>query len=210
MKATLNFFEQLLQLLHPFMPFITEELWQHLCERKDGESIMISRLPEAESDASVAAENKRLVAEMETVKTVITGVRSIRAEKNIPQKKEMKIEVTGLNPVEAYADIIRKMGNVEDIRRVENKTDGAAAFMVGTTEFAVPLGDLIDKDAEIRKAEAELKHLEGFLAGVMKKLSNEKFVAHAPEQVVALERKKQSDAESKIATLKETLANLKK
>lgn len=171
---------------------------------------MISRLPEAESDASVAAENKRLVAEMETVKTVITGVRSIRAEKNIPQKKEMKIEVTGLNPVEAYADIIRKMGNVEDIRRVENKTDGAAAFMVGTTEFAVPLGDLIDKDAEIRKAEAELKHLEGFLAGVMKKLSNEKFVAHAPEQVVALERKKQSDAESKIATLKETLANLKK
>ena len=147
---------------------------------------------------------------MDTVKSIITNVRSIRAEKNISPKKAMLLEVSGENPSAAYDDVVMKMANVETICSVSAKSEGAASFMVGTTEYAVPLGDLIDVTAEIEKAEAELKHLEGFLAGVMKKLQNEKFVAHAPEQVVALEKKKKSDAESKIATLKETLAALKK
>ena len=206
LQATLGFFEQLLQLLHPFMPFITEELWQQLKERNEGESIMVSLLYIAPS----TPEGLRLVAEMDTVKSIITNVRSIRAEKNISPKKAMLLEVSGENPSAAYDDVVMKMANVETICSVSAKSEGAASFMVGTTEYAVPLGDLIDVTAEIEKAEAELKHLEGFLAGVMKKLQNEKFVAHAPEQVVALEKKKKSDAESKIATLKETLAALKK
>jgi valyl-tRNA synthetase len=206
MQTTLLYFERLLQLLHPFMPFITEELWQQLKPRRDGESIMVSLL----WPAATGEEAKKLVAEMETVKTVITNVRGVRAEKNISPKKTMLLELTGENPVETYEAVIKKMANVSAVSRVEKKSEGAAAFMVGTTEFAVPLGDLIDVESEIKKAEAELKHLEGFLAGVMKKLSNEKFTAHAPEQVVALERKKKSDAETKIATLKETLAQLKK
>ena len=206
LQATLGFFEQLLQLLHPFMPFITEELWQQLKERNEGESIMVSLLNIAPS----TPEGRRLVAEMDTVKSIITNVRSIRAEKNISPKKAMLLEVSGENPSAAYDEVVMKMANVETICSVSAKSQGAASFMVGTTEYAVPLGDLIDVTAEIEKAEAELKHLEGFLAGVMKKLQNEKFVAHAPEQVVALEKKKKSDAESKIATLKETLAALKK
>ena len=206
LQATLGFFEQLLQLLHPFMPFITEELWQQLKERNEGESIMVSLLNIAPS----TPEGRRLVAEMDTVKSIITNVRSIRAEKNISPKKAMLLEVSGENPSAAYDEVVMKMANVETICSVSAKSEGAASFMVGTTEYAVPLGDLIDVTAEIEKAEAELKHLEGFLAGVMKKLQNEKFVAHAPEQVVALEKKKKSDAESKIATLKETLAALKK
>ena len=206
LQATLGFFEQLLQLLHPFMPFITEELWQQLKERNEGESIMVSLLNIAPS----TPEGRRLVAEMDTVKSIITNVRSIRAEKNISPKKAMLLEVSGENPSAAYDEVVMKMANVETICSVSAKSEGAASFMVGTTEYAVPLGDLIDVTAEIEKAEAELKHLEGFLAGVMKKLQNEKFVANAPEQVVALEKKKKSDAESKIATLKETLAALKK
>ena len=206
LQATLGFFEQLLQLLHPFMPFITEELWQQLKERNEGESIMVSLLNIAPS----TPEGRRLVAEMDTVKSIITNVRRIRAEKNISPKKAMLLEVSGENPSAAYDDVVMKMANVETICSVSAKSEGAASFMVGTTEYAVPLGDLIDVTAEIEKAEAELKHLEGFLAGVMKKLQNEKFVAHAPEQVVALEKKKKSDAESKIATLKDTVAALKK
>lgn len=206
LKATLQFFEQLLQLLHPFMPFISEELWQHLEERRDGESIMVSLLHISPATAA----GKNLVSEMETVKSIITNVRNIRNEKNIAQKQMLKLEITGESPVSAYHDVILKMANLESIVTVARKSDGAGAFMVGTTEFAVPLGDLIDVTAEIEKAEAELKHLEGFLAGVQKKLSNEKFMSHAPEAVVALERKKQSDAESKIATLRDTLAKLKK
>ena len=205
-EAVLRYFEKLLQLLHPFMPFITEELWQHLYERKDGDSIMVSIL----DIAPVSDAGQQRVKEMEVVKDVITNIRSIRAEKNISPKKTMSLEVTGSNPVAAYVSVIMKMANVESICEVASKNEGAATFMVGTTEYAVPLGDLIDVSAEIEKAASELKHLEGFLAGVMKKLSNEKFVAHAPEQVVALERKKKSDAESKMATLKETLAVLRK
>lgn len=204
-EATLSFFNDLLHLLHPFMPFITEELWQHLLDRKAGESIMVS----CQNIAAPTAEDEALLRDMEEAKAVIIGVRAIRNAKNIAQKNVLQLQVVGNNPVAAYEAIVQKMANVSPIEVVDTKAAGTSSFMVGTSEFAVPLGSLIDVAAEIQKAEAELKHLEGFLAGVMKKLSNERFVNSAPEAVVALERKKQSDAESKIATLKETLAAIK-
>ncbi len=205
-NKTLEFFDNLLKMLHPFMPFITEELWQHIYDRKDGESIMVSKL---ELAAATEADNK-LIAQIEDVKNVVAGVRAVRNSKNIAQKEVVDLQVVESNPVEAFNSVIIKMANLSGIEVVAAKSDGTAAFLVGTTEYAVPLGNLIDMDAEIAKQEAELKHLEGFLAGVMKKLGNERFVANAPEQVVALERKKQSDAETKIAALKESLAKLKK
>lgn len=204
-EATLSFFNDLLHLLHPFMPFITEELWQHLLDRKAGESIMVS----CQNIAAPTTEDEALLRDMEEAKAVIIGVRAIRNAKNIAQKNVLQLQVVGNNPVAAYEAIVQKMANVSPIEVVDTKAAGTSSFMVGTSEFAVPLGSLIDVAAEIQKAEAELKHLEGFLAGVMKKLSNERFVNSAPEAVVALERKKQSDAESKIATLKETLAAMK-
>ena len=205
-NKTLEFFDNLLKMLHPFMPFITEELWQHIYDRKDGESIMVSKL---ELAAATEADNK-LIAQIEDVKNVVAGVRAVRNSKNIAQKEVVDLQVVESNPVEAFNSVIIKMANLSGIEVVAAKGDGTAAFLVGTTEYAVPLGNLIDMDAEIAKQEAELKHLEGFLAGVIKKLGNERFVANAPEQVVALERKKQSDAETKIAALKESLAKLKK
>ena len=203
--AVLDYFNDLLHLLHPFMPFITEELWQHLCERAEGQSIMVS----PQNIAAPQADDARLMADIEAVKNVIAGVRAVRNQKNIPQKEVLELQVVGANPLVAYDCIITKMANVASVDAVESKGQGAAAFMVGTTEFAVLLGNLIDVEAEIAKAEAELKHLQGFLAGIEKKLSNERFVANAPAAVVELERKKQADAQSKIATLNETLASLK-
>ena len=170
-----------------------------------GESIMVSKL---ELAAATEADNK-LIAQIEDVKNVVAGVRAVRNSKNIAQKEVVDLQVVESNPVEAFNSVIIKMANLSGIEVVAAKGDGTAAFLVGTTEYAVPLGNLIDMDAEIAKQEAELKHLEGFLAGVMKKLGNERFVANAPEQVVALERKKQSDAETKMAALKESLAKLK-
>ena len=203
--AVLDYFNDLLHLLHPFMPFITEELWQHLCERTEGQSIMVS----PQNIAAPQADDARLMADIEAVKNVIAGVRAVRNQKNIPQKEVLELQVVGANPLVAYDCIITKMANVASVDAVESKGQGAAAFMVGTTDFAVLLGNLIDVEAEIAKAEAELKHLQGFLAGIEKKLSNERFVANAPAAVVELERKKQADAQSKIATLNETLASLK-
>ena len=203
--AVLDYFNDLLHLLHPFMPFITEELWQHLCERAEGQSIMVS----PQNIAAPQADDARLMADIEAVKNVIAGVRAVRNQKNIPQKEVLELQVVDANPLVAYDCIITKMANVASVDAVESKGQGAAAFMVGTTEFAVLLGNLIDVEAEIAKAEAELKHLQGFLAGIEKKLSNERFVANAPAAVVELERKKQADAQSKIATLNETLASLK-
>ncbi len=204
-NATLGFFENLLKMLHPFMPFITEELWQHIMDRKDGESIMRDKLtiPEA------TQEDTDLAKDVENLKQIVAGVRTVRNQKNIAVKEKLKLQVVGENKYEAYDYVITKMANLESIDSVSEKDDTAAAFMVGTIEFAVPLGDMIDIDAEIEKQEAQLKHLEGFLLGVKKKLSNERFVANAPEAVVALERKKQNDSEEKINALKESLANLK-
>ena len=201
--ATIRFFDALLHQLHPFMPFITEELWQHLAERKEGESLMVSPMQQP------AAYDECLVAEFESVKEVISSLRSIRLQKNIAQKEALELQVVGTNPVAAYDAVIEKMCNLSAIRQVEAKAEGAASFMVGTTEYAVPLGNLIDVEAEIARMEAELKHKEGFLAGVMKKLSNEKFVNNAPAAVIELERKKQADAESIIRSLKESIAALK-
>ena len=203
--ATLRFFEILLKMLHPFMPFITEELWQALYERKEGESIMRDNL---QLEAPTAADDQ-LVADVELVKQVVSGVRMVRNQKNIAPKEKLSLQAVGQNHFEAYNDIIAKMANLQDITVVESKDASAAAFMVGTDEFAVPVGDMIDVEEEIKKMEAQIAHLEGFLAGVKKKLSNERFVANAPEAVVALERKKQADSEEKIAALRESIAALK-
>ena len=202
--TTIGFFDNLLHLLHPFMPFITEELWQHIVDRKDGESLMVSPM------VAPGKVDEAIVQQFEVVKEIISNVRSIRLQKNIAQKEALELQAVGENPVAAFNAVITKMCNLSSIAVVEAKADGAAAFMVGTTEYAVPLGNMIDVEAEIARMEAELKHKEGFLQGVLKKLSNEKFVNNAPAAVIELERKKQADAESIIKSLKESIAALKK
>ena len=203
--ATLRFFDTLLKMLHPFMPFITEELWQALYERKEGESIMRECLTLATPTDS----ERKLADDIEQVKQIVSGVRMVRNQKNIAPKEALELQAVGANNYADYNAVITKMANLSAIHVVTEKDATASAFMVSTDEFAVPLGNMIDIDAEIEKQEAQLKHLEGFLAGVIKKLSNERFVANAPEAVVALERKKQSDSEEKIAALKESIATLK-
>ena len=203
--ATLRFFDTLLKMLHPFMPFITEELWQALYERKEGESIMRECLTLATPTDS----ERKLADDIEQVKQIVSGVRMVRNQKNIAPKEALELQAVGANNYADYNAVITKMANLSAINVVTEKDATASAFMVSTDEFAVPLGNMIDIDAEIEKQEAQLKHLEGFLAGVIKKLSNERFVANAPEAVVALERKKQSDSEEKIAALKESIATLK-
>ena len=208
LAATLTIFEQLMKLIHPFMPFITEELYQNISERKDGESIMVDTLI---LDAPSKADAD-LIAQYEEAKQIISGVRAVRNSKNISPREPLTLEVVADDNITKCPDmgaIIKKMATLSDIQYVQTKSDGTSAFLIGTTEYAVQLGNLIDTEAEIQKMEAELKHLEGFLIGVQKKLSNERFVANAPAQVVELERKKQSDAETKIAALKESIAKLK-
>ena len=203
-SAAISYFDNLLHLLHPFMPFITEELWQQMYEREEGESLMVCPLT---INTYVDSETVR---QFEVVKEVISNVRSIRLQKNIAQKETLELQVVGENPIAEFNPVIMKMCNLSAIDVVDTKTEGAASFMVGTTEYAVPLGNMIDVEAEIARMEAELKHKEGFLQGVMKKLSNEKFVNNAPVAVLELERKKQADAESIINSLKESIAALKK
>jgi valyl-tRNA synthetase len=205
-NATLHFFEILLKMLHPFMPFITEELWQHIYDRKEGESIMRDRLIlEAPTDA-----DDTLIQGIENVKQIVSGIRMIRSQKNIAPKEALDLQAIGSHPYAEYNEVLSKMANLNNITVVAEKDSTASAFMVGTQEYTIPLGDKIDVEAEIAKMQAQLEHLQGFLVGIKKKLSNEKFVAHAPEQVVALERKKQSDSEEKIASLQEAIAQLKK
>ena len=203
-EKTLNFFDNLLKLLHPFMPFITEELWQHIYDRKEGESLMVQTL-----DINKVC-NEEIVKNFEAVKEVIGGIRTIRLQKNIAQKEALSLQVVGESPVAAFNAVISKLCNLTAIESVENKAEGSASFMVGTTEYAVPLGNLINVEEELKKLEADLKYNEGFLQSVLKKLSNEKFVSKAPANVIEMERKKQADAESKIASLKESIAALKK
>lgn len=201
-EATLAYFDSLLRLLHPFMPFITEELWQALSERKDGESIMISDMPKD------LAFNAELLASFEKVKeTIAGGVRTIRLQKNIPNKEELTLEVVGDYNTE-FNSVILKMANLSGINYTTEKDPTAASFLVGTTEFSVPLGNNIDIEAELKKLNEELVYLEGFINSVRKKLSNEKFVANAKPEIVDNERKKEADAESKIKTIKESIANL--
>ena len=209
-RRTINevkaYFNDLLHLLHPFMPFITEELWQHLAERKSGESIMI----DPQNIAQPQGEDAQILATFEQIKGIVQGVRAVRNAKNIAKKESLELEVIGENPVKSDNGIIEKMANISSITEVTEKNTNASVFMVGTHTFAVILGNLIDIEAERAKAEAELTHLKQFLAGIEKKLGNEKFVANAPEAVVALERKKKSDAEAKIQSLQARLADLAK
>ena len=203
-EKTLSFFDSLLKLLHPFMPFITEELWQHIYDRQEGESLMV-QLVNINKEC-----NEEIVKNFEAVKEVIGGIRTIRLQKNIAQKEALSLQVVGESPVVAFNSVIAKLCNLTAIESVEAKAEGSASFMVGTTEYAVPLGNLINVEEELKKLEADLKYNEGFLQSVLKKLSNEKFVSKAPANVIEMERKKQADAESKIASLKESIAALKK
>ena len=204
MDATLRFFDSLLRLLHPFMPFITEELWQHIDERKDGESIMYAPINQTPADADTD-----LLKAMDEAKSIISGVRNVRLSKNIPQKQPMNLMIVGkwTNP---FKSIVEKLGGLESITDADAKDPAAASFMVGTTEYCVPLEGAINVEEEIKKLQAELDYAIGFLKSVEKKLSNERFVANAPEAVVAAERKKQADAQSKIKTLEESIAAFKK
>ena len=201
-EATLGFFDTLLRLLHPFMPFITEELWQHIAERKDGESIMTAQLPKA------ATVDEATIAAVNTAKEIIAGVRTVRLQKNVPNKEALELQQVATTEVPVLS-IVMKLANLSAVNNVTEKDATAAAFLVGTTEYAVPLGNNINVEEELKKLEADLKYNEGFLQSVLKKLSNEKFVNNAPAKVIEMERKKQSDAEAKIATLKESIAALK-
>lgn len=205
-EETLLFFDKLLKIIHPFMPFITEEIWQLLVPRSEGESIMISRMPELKKF------NKVLIANFEVVKETVTAIRSLRKEKNISQKEKLVLMIrTGEeNTINNFLPVISKLCNLSEIKLVDSKQDGAASFMVGTTEYFIPLGDKLDRESEIRKINEDLEYFSGFLASVMKKLNNEKFVKNAPAKVLELEIKKKNDSESKIRSLTERLNELKK
>ena len=202
-KATLAYFDALLRMLHPFMPFITEELWQHLAERKDGESIMTALMPQANTV------DESLITLFETTKQVIAGIRTVRLQKNIPNREALTLQIVG-NHNNSNDSVIVKLTNLSAIDVVTEKDANSAAFLVGTTEYAVPLGNNIDVEAELAKLNEDLKYMQGFLRTVMGKLSNDRFVNNAPAQVVELERKKKADAESKIKSIEERIAALSK
>ena len=202
-QATLGFFDALLRLLHPFMPFITEELWQALEPRKEGESLMVALMPE------VAPVDEAYLESFEIVKEIVSGVRTIRLQKNIPNKEELVLQVLGGHN-DAFNPVIAKMCNLSEITKTDDKAAGAVSFLVRTTEYAVPLGNMINVEEELAKLEEELKYQQGFLNSVLKKLSNESFVSKAPAKVIDMERKKQADAESKIKSIEESIAALKK
>ena len=205
--ATLHFFDVLLRQLHPFMPFITEELWQHIYDRKEGESIMTAPLEKFDNINMEAAQG--LCKVFDQLKDVISGIRTIRLQKNIAQKEVLEMFVLGEeNGLMAFSAVITKMANLSAVTLVDKKPEGAASFMVGTTEYFIPLGNLINAEEGLKKLEADLKYQEGFLQSVLKKLSNEKFVSKAPAAVIKMERKKQADAETKIAALKESIKQL--
>ena len=209
LEATLDLFDQLLHIIHPFMPFITEELWQHIAERKDGEALMVSVF----QTAAPTKDEAKLIAQFEEMKQIVSGVRAIRQSKNISPREPLPLQVigaakNGVTGIPALASIIEKLAGLSQIENVAEKGEGTQAFLVGTDEYAVPLGSLIDADAEREKAETEIKRLQGFMAGIEKKLQNERFVQNAPAQVVELERKKLADAQSKIAALEATIKSL--
>lgn len=202
-NETIRFFDMLLRLLHPFMPFITEELWQHLAERKKGESVMYAQLPEPrDADA-------RLISDFEHLKEVVAGIRTVRKQKQIPQRDALELDVQSRHD-SRLDPVIVKMGNISSIVVVEDKNPAAAAFIVGKAEYSIPLADKVNVEEEVAKLNKDLEYYTRFLAGVEKKLSNEKFVANAPEAVVAVERKKKADAEEKLATIRASLAALTK
>lgn len=201
--ATLRYFDALLRMLHPFMPFITEELWQHLYDRKEGESIMTARMPEPQPV------DMEIINRFETTKLVVAGIRTIRLQKGISNKEQLTLQIIGAHD-HSNDCILTKMTNLATIETIEEKDPAAASFRVHATEYAIPMSNAIDVEAELKKLEAELKYAQGFLKTVMRKLGNERFVQNAPEAVVAMERKKKADAEEKIKSLEESIAALKK
>ena len=201
-QATLGFFDSLLKMLHPFMPFITEELWQALETRQAGESIMVQLMPKANTV------NEKLMDDFEKTKEIIAGIRTIRLQKNIPNKESLQLQIIDDHNADFDA-VISKLCNLESLGKVAEKSPNAVSFLSGTTEYAVPMGSLINAEDEIRKMEDEISYLEGFIQSVMKKLSNERFVQNAKPEIVDNERKKLSDAESKIASLKESIAGMR-
>ena len=203
LKQTMGFFETLLELLHPFMPFITEELWQNIAERQDGESIMLTLQPK------MADFDNTIVTEFETTKAIVSAIRTIRLDKNIPNKETLELQILGPHNG-AFDAVLLKMANLTNVSNATEKPAGALSFMVGTTEYAVPMGSLLNVEEEIAKMKAEITYLEGFLKSVQAKLSNERFVSNAKREVVEAERKKQADAESKIRSLEESIASLQK
>ena len=203
-KRTIEFFDAMLRILHPFMPFITEELWQHLATRQEGESIMIAHMPEPK------AYDAHVITLFETTKQIISGIRTIRLQKNIANRESLTLQIINGLHDDTNNSIIAKLSNLSQIDRVTEKDANSATFLVGTTEYAVPLGNNIDVEAELKKLEADLQYMQGFLRTVMGKLNNERFVNNAPEKVVALERKKKADAESKIKSIEERIAELRK
>ena len=204
-EATLGFFDSLLRLLHPFMPFITEELWQSIQERKDGESLMVQSVKELATEY-----NEAFLAKIDVSKEVIGNIRAIRQQKNLSPREPLALQIVGESPVAGLESVITKMANLTAIENVATPDDTAVSFRVGTSEFAVPMGSLIDKDAEIAKMQEELAYHEKFLKSVEAKLNNPNFVSKAPEKIIAIERKKQSDATEKIAMLKESIHKLSK
>jgi valyl-tRNA synthetase len=203
-QSTLDLFEKLLLLIHPFMPFITEELWQNVRERKSGESIMNQSILDIASESF----DKKQLEDFESCKQSVTEIRAIRAQKNISPKEPMTLEIVSNNPIEILNPVMIKMAGLKDIVIVKSKSEGTASFMIGTTELALQIGNLIDVKSELEKMKAELDHLEDFLKGVNAKLSNDNFVSHAPASVIENERKKQSDALQKIATIKDSMLSL--
>ncbi len=210
-KQTLNYFDTMLRLLHPFMPFITEELWQNLYERKEGETIMFAPV----ENSNISGDSLQVIGQMEELKQIVAGVRNIRQQRNISPKEELILQVVGGNDsvvtkLHAATDLLVKMGNLQKIEIVPQKDSNAASFIAGVTEIAIPLDAFINVEEELRKLEADLHYQEGFLQNVMKKLGNERFVQNAKPEIVAMERKKQADAESRIAALKESINALLK
>ncbi len=204
-NATLGFFDSLLRLMHPFMPFITEELWQNIAPRREGESIMYSALPSCNGGAA------SVLADIEAAKEIIVGVRAVRAQKNLPNKEALVLNIVDADaPAGNVAALISKMANLSAINGNSAKDAAAASFMVGTQEYNIPLAGSIDVEAELKRINKDIEYYEGFLASVMKKLSNERFVAKAPEAVIEAERRKQADAQSKLETLRASLAALTK
>ncbi|RLD86831.1 MAG: valine--tRNA ligase [Bacteroidetes bacterium] len=202
--ATVLFFEELMKILHPFMPFITEEIWHLLRERAEGDDIIIAQIPVFKGF------DGKIIASFERAEQVINGIRNIRKDKNIPNKESIELVVKkGEHPECIFYPVITKLGNISNIKEVEEKPDNAMTFLVGSQEFYVPFSADIDVEAEIAKLEEELTYTEGFLKSVQKKLSNERFVNNAPEAVVAKEKQKQTDAEARIKTIREQLAGLK-
>ena len=206
-KSTIDFFERLMKVLHPFMPFISEEIWHHLAERKDEDCLMVASMPTS------AKVDKKLLEEFDFVREVIMGVRKVRKEKNIPMREEISLLIKkneGEEPKTFFDPVVSKLCKLSTLAYTDTKEEGAVSFIIRSTEFYIPLEGSVDLEAEIQKLEEELKYAQGFLKSVDKKLSNERFVNNAPEQVVEKEKQKKADAESKIRVIEEQLASLRK